>query len=150
MREERDQVMRRNALAGGISVALASATLLVGLIATPASADGPSEVYLGTKSGQIDVSGNRVHKYSDKQYRSTSVPNLRKHSIRVSYSGCATWKARAAVKWGSEVDTVEDEVTGCNKSVLLTPMGDMKANVTLTVHLEPIDRTGSASIKPVG
>ncbi|MBC9728511.1 hypothetical protein [Streptomyces sp. TRM68367] len=92
----------------------------------------------------------KSHKYTDKQYRSTSLPNLRKHSIRVTYAGCAIWKARAAVKWGSSVDTVEQDVEGCNKSVLLTPIGDMKASVTLTIHLEPLDRTGSKSIKPVG
>ncbi|MEU4484985.1 hypothetical protein AB0H94_08830 [Streptomyces purpurascens] len=150
MRKGREEKMKRMTLTGGIAVTLGSAALLSGLIAPSASADSPSEVYLGTASGQINVFGNKAHKYVDKQYRSTSLPNLRKHSIRVTYSGCGIWKARAAVKWGSSVDTDEQGVEGCNKSVLLTPMGDMKASVTLTIHVEPMDRTGSKSIKPVG
>ncbi|WP_405450839.1 hypothetical protein OG399_35395 [Streptomyces achromogenes] len=131
---------------------LAGAVLLVSILSAPSAlADGPSEIYLGKRSGSITTTGGAdLYKWVDKQYRSTSLPNLRKHSIRVTHPQCGKWKARASVKWGSTVDTVEASASGCNESVLLTPMGDMNANVTLTIHSTPGDMTGTASIKPVG
>ncbi|MBN0046429.1 hypothetical protein JS756_20455 [Streptomyces actuosus] len=132
------------------AVLLGTAVLASALAAPSASADGPSEIYLGKRSGTIRVGGlPHTYKWEDKQYRSTSLPNLRKHSIRITYNACATWRARASVKWGRTYDTVESTAKGCRKSVLLTPMGDMKANVTLTIHQEPTDMSASIVIKPV-
>jgi len=129
---------------------LGTAVLASALAAPSATADAPSGVYLGKRSGSINVGGGAIgYKWVDKQYRSTSLPNLRKHSIRITYHGSGIWKARVAVKWGSSVDTEEASARGSNQSVLLTPIGDMNANVTLTIHSTPGDVTGSVSIKPV-
>ncbi|MFJ7049819.1 hypothetical protein CTU88_28075 [Streptomyces sp. JV178] len=136
--------VRRGAMVMGTAV-LASA-----LAVPAATADGPTEKYLGKRQGKIKII---VYPYTwvDKQYRSTSLKNLRKHSIRITYKKCAWWKARASVKWGKTVDTVETTVKGCNKSVVLSPMGNLKANVTLTIHqLNADDSSGSTSIKPIG
>jgi hypothetical protein len=142
---ERAKAKRRAA------VLLGTAVLASVLAAPSASADGPSEIYLGKRSGTIRVGGlPNTYKWEDKQYRSTSLPNLRKHSIRITYKACASWRARAAVKWGSTYDTVESEAKGCKKSILLTPMGDMKASVNLTIHQDPTDISGSVTIKPIG
>ncbi|MFG2366921.1 hypothetical protein ACGFY3_35705 [Streptomyces mirabilis] len=150
MRKGAEKMMEKRKLVRRAAVALGATALMTAVVAPTASADGPSEIYLGTAGGQIDVNGGtQVHKYTDKQYRSTSLPNLRKHSIRVTYAGCAVWKARAAVKWGSNVDTEQQRVSGCNKSVLLTPMGDLNASVTLTIHMDPLDRSASKNIPPV-
>ncbi|MFJ8201513.1 hypothetical protein [Streptomyces sp. NPDC096152] len=141
---QRTKVRRRAA------VLLGAAVMASALAAPSASADGPSEIYLGKRSGTIRVGGfSHTYTWVDKQYRSTSLPNLRKHSIRVTFSGCAQWRARAAVRWGRTYDTYEAKAKGCHKSVLLTPQGDMKANVTLTIHQEPTDMTASTVIKPV-
>lgn len=141
---EGTRMKRRAALLLGTTV-LASA-----LAAPSALADGPSEIYLGKRSGTIHVGGFPAsYKWVDKQYRSTSLPNLRKHSIRITFTGCANWRARAAVKWGSTYDTVESSAKGCRKSILLTPQGNMNANVTLTIHQDPMDMTASTVIKPV-
>ncbi|MFJ8358520.1 hypothetical protein [Streptomyces sp. NPDC093984] len=144
MHGEETKVRRRAAML------LGTAVLATALGAPSASADGPSEIYLGQRSGTINIGGlPHSYKWVDKQYRSTSLPNLRKHSIRITYNACANWRARAAVRWGGTYDTVESSAKGCNKSVLLTPMGDMNANVTLTVHQDPMDMTASVTIKPV-
>jgi hypothetical protein len=143
-REEKMKVKRRVVAFVGTAV-LASA-----LAAPSASADGPAEIYLGKRTGSFTV-GGLPGKYTwvDKQYRSTSLSNLRKHSIRITYNGCANWRARAAVRWGSDYDTSESSAKGCRKSVLLTPQGDLNANVTMTVHRDPTDVSGSVVIKPV-
>ncbi|MFF3406395.1 hypothetical protein ACFYW8_09300 [Streptomyces sp. NPDC002742] len=138
------KVKRRAAVILGTAV-------LAGTLAVPsASADGPSEIYLGKRSGTIRVGGLPTpYKWVDKQYRSTSLPNLRKHSIRITFGGCAHWRARAAVRWGRTYDTFESSATGCHKSVLLTPQGDLRANLTLTIHQDPTDVSASVIVKPV-
>lgn len=142
--EERVKMKRRAVVIAGTAV------LATAVLAPSASADGPTEVYLGKRSGTLKVGGLPAkYTWVDKQYRSTSLSNLRKHSIRVTFSGCATWRARASVKWGSTYDTYESTAKGCKKSVLLTPQGNLKANVTLTIHQEPTDVSGSVVIKPV-
>ncbi|MEU9402906.1 hypothetical protein [Streptomyces sp. SID4985] len=142
--DEKIRTKRRAALLIGTAV-LAST-----LAAPTAFADGPSEIYLGQRSGTMRIGGlPGSYKWVDKQYRSTSLSNLRKHSIRITYSGCANWWARAAVKRGSTYDTDKKSAKGCKKSVLLSPMGDLKASVTLTIHRDPTDISGSVVIKPV-
>lgn len=138
------RVVRRSAMVMGTAV------LAAGLAAPSATADSPAEKYLGKRSGSIKLI---IYPYTwvDKQYRSTSLKNVRKHSIRITYKKCAWWKARASVKWGKRTDVSESTVKGCNKSVVLSPMGNLKANVTLTIHqLNADDTSGSTSIKPIG
>jgi hypothetical protein len=122
--------------------------ITLGLAAGPATAD---EVYLGTAKGTIDIWGG-AHKwhYKDKQYRGTSLPDTRHHIIRVTYKGCQTWTARAAVKrpGGGGADTDSQKVRGCNKTALVTVMGSKRAKVTLSIHLLSGD-SKSAVIKPV-
>lgn len=141
-------MISRKSIARGTAIALGVATLTMGLGVPSASAD---EVYIGTAKGAIDVHGfPDKHQFTDAQYRSTSLPNLRKHTIRVSFKGCLTeWRARASVKWGSRIDTVEQTVSGCNKSVYLTPAGDMNASVQLTIKTEPGGFSASKSIAPI-
>ncbi|MFD8261384.1 hypothetical protein ACFV19_21170 [Streptomyces griseoluteus] len=143
--DERIRTKRRAAL-------LVGTALLASTVTVPSAfADGPVEIYLGQRSGTVHLGGlPGSYKWVDKQYRSTSLSNLRLHSIRITYSGCANWYGRAAVKWGSTYDTDKKSATGCKKSVLLTPMGDLKAPVTLTIHRNPTDISGSVVIKPVG
>ncbi|MBL1085108.1 hypothetical protein JK359_24590 [Streptomyces actinomycinicus] len=129
---------------------LGTAVLASTLAAPTAFADGPSEIYLGKVSGTIKIGGFPTkYTYVDKQYRSTSMPNLRKHSIRITFPGCAIWRARAAVKWGTTYDTEQSSTKGCHKSILLTPIGDMNANVNLAVHQDPADMSATVVIKPV-
>ncbi|MEU2717853.1 hypothetical protein [Streptomyces sp. NPDC007205] len=141
---EGTKVKRRAAMLLGTAV-------LASVLATPtAFADGPSEIYLGKVSGTIKVGGFPTkYTWVDKQYRSTSLPNLREHTIRITFPGCAIWRARASVKWGSGYDTEQSSTKGCNKSILLTPIGDMNANVTLAVHQDPADMSATVVIKPV-
>ncbi|MGW1069335.1 hypothetical protein ACWD4F_33095 [Streptomyces aureus] len=132
------------------AVVLGTAVLAGTLAAPSATADGPAEIYLGQRSGTIRVGGLPTpYKWVDKQYRSTSLSNLRKHSIRITFGGCAQWRARAAVRWGRTYDTYESSARGCRKSVLLTPQGDLGANLTLTIHQDPADVSGSVVIRPV-
>ncbi|MYR84748.1 hypothetical protein GTY41_07225 [Streptomyces sp. SID685] len=130
--------------------AVLGTVVLASVLAAPtAFADGPSEIYLGKVSGTVKVGGFPTkYTWVDKQYRSTSLPNLRKHSIRITFPGCATWRARASVKWGSGYDTEQSSAKGCRKSILLTPMGDLHANVTLAVHQGPGDMSATVVIKP--
>lgn len=85
------------------STSLRCAVVFAGVSALTFSLGVPSasadEVYLGKRNGYVDVThGPKKWDFTDKQYRSTSLPNLRKHSIRITYKGCAEWKARASVK----------------------------------------------------
>jgi hypothetical protein len=132
-------------------IIMSAAMLACSAFVPVANADGPSEIYLGKRTGSINVTGGvNKYRFTDKQYRSTSLPNLRKHLIRITYKDCSIgWKARAAVKKGNRVVTVEAKTEGCNKSVLLTPSGNMKANVTLTIHQLSGGVSRSTSIKPV-
>ncbi|MFQ3557226.1 hypothetical protein QZN11_10565 [Streptomyces gramineus] len=130
---------------------LIGTAVLASVLTVPsASADGPSEIYLGKRSGTMTLGGlPQKVKWVDKQYRSTSLPNLREHTIRVTFDGCASWRGRAAVKRGNHYDTDEKSAKGCKKSIVIQPNGDMRANVTLTVHREPGDISASTVIKPV-
>ncbi|MFF9155896.1 hypothetical protein ACF1AB_27115 [Streptomyces sp. NPDC014846] len=130
------------------AVLLGTAVLASTLAAPSALADGPSEIYLGKRTGTIQI-GVMKYTWVDKQYRSTSLPNLRKHSIRITSHNCVIWRSRAAVKWRTGYDTDEASARGCNKSILLSPMGDMKASVNLAIHQDPMDQSKSTVIRPV-
>lgn len=124
---------RTNTLTRSLTVAIAASALALGGYTPSASA---SEVYLGTATGSINVTGGGTkYTYTDAQYRSTSLANTRLHTIRIKTTTCGhEWRVRAAVRRGSSVDVDEKTVQGC-KTALLTPIGDLRAQVTLTVRV---------------
>ncbi|NGN67388.1 hypothetical protein G5C51_26220 [Streptomyces sp. A7024] len=147
-------MLRKTAAKRCIPIAAASTLAALSFSAPPASAD---EVYIGTKSGSIKnpLGAKAKFHYKDKQYRSTSMSDARLHNIYVSFSGCTDWKARASVEYpgGGTATSEEAEASGCGKRVLVSQIGSMDAEVTLTIHVapdnEPGDFTRSVSIPPL-
>ena len=118
---------------------------------TPAAADDPDAIYLGTRTGTVSLGGlpTKWH-YSDKQYRSLTMSNTRNHYFRVTYAGCQRWRVRIAVahpQGGYSEDT--DTVEGCNKTAVVTNIGKLNANVTLGITLLASGDTTSVSVKPI-
>ncbi|WP_344014700.1 hypothetical protein, partial [Streptomyces thermospinosisporus] len=92
---------------------------------------------------------NKWH-YTDKQYRSLMMKNTRNHYIRVTYKGCQRWRVRvAAAHPGGGYTDDETTVKGCNKTAVISIIGKLKANVTLSVYLPVSGDTQSVSIKPI-
>ncbi|MFE2579853.1 hypothetical protein [Streptomyces sp. NPDC059378] len=121
------------------------------LAAAPAAADDVDAVYLGTRTGNVDVLGGpQKWHYEDKQYRSLTMRNTRNHYIHVSYRGCKKWRVRISVAH-PEGGYTEDETTvsGCNKTAVVSNIGKLNANVTLSVTLLVSGDTRSVSIRPI-
>ncbi|MFD7405310.1 hypothetical protein ACFV7R_22110 [Streptomyces sp. NPDC059866] len=132
----------------GASLAVVTGALSA---AAPASADDVDAVYLGTRKGEVDVLGGGYKwQYSDKQYRSLMTRNTRNHYIHVSYKGCKEWRVRIAAAH-PEGGYTDDETTvkGCNKTAVVSIIGKMNANVTLSVYLPVSGDTRAVAIKPI-
>ncbi|MFH0173890.1 hypothetical protein [Streptomyces cacaoi] len=130
----------------------ASLAVLAGAFAAaPASADDADAVYLGTRKGSVDVlSAPRKWNYQDKQYRSLMMSNTRNHYIHVSYAGCARWRVRVAVAHPQGgYTTAETTAEGCNKTVVISAIGKLNANLSLSVTLLVSGDTRSVSVKPI-
>jgi len=116
----------------------------------PAAADDADAVYLGTRKGSVNLGFPDKWEYSDRQYRSLTMSNTRNHYFHVTYKGCQQWRVRIAVahpQGGYTED--EDTVQGCNKTAVVSNIGKLNANVTLSITLVVSGDTGSTSVKPI-
>ncbi|GGN71927.1 hypothetical protein GCM10011579_048670 [Streptomyces albiflavescens] len=141
----------RKARARVLALGATLAVVTSALAAAPASADDVDAIYLGTRKGNVDVLATPTKwKYEDKQYRSLMMSNTRNHYIHVSYRGCQKWRVRvsAAHPQGGYTDD-ETTVEGCNKTAVVSIIGKLHANVTLSVTLPASGDTRSVSITPI-